>query len=261
MIGIMMHSAMSSFFLAPHLANLKKTLTMKNKIVLIALTLWSMGCNQDTLQPVIQASVSQRDIMDAVNELSYLDDFVVPGSKQKPPQPGKMAFDYLGIASKKEDPALMRKMYPQIKRQLQTWISQDPQEYYNMRVQHIALRYLRYYFLDQENKKAEQETLFLFQLIMDHGALDMDVMADAYVKVEKWLSAEQKERYLKHIQEVYARNAAYVQANWEEWRDTRESSTDPGTRSWYYAKAKFWQRNLASGNYAMEKLGLTNTSR
>lgn len=232
---------------------------MKNKILLIGLALWGMGCNQETLQPVIQASGSQRDIMDAVNELSYFEDFVIPSRPDNYPQPSKMAFDYLSIASKKEDPALMRKMYPEIKQQLQKWATQEPRDI--PRVQNIALRYLRYYFLDQENKKAEQETLFLFQLIMDHGALDMDVMADAYVKVEKWLSAAQKERYLKHIQKVYAENTAYVQANWEEWRDTRESSTDPGTRSWYYAKAKFWQRNLASGNYAKEKLGLTNSSR
>ncbi|MBK8045201.1 MAG: hypothetical protein IPK21_22670 [Haliscomenobacter sp.] len=235
---------------------------MKRELLIFIATvsLWSFSCNKEVIGTQSNKTLSQNDIYQSVMNLSFIEECVVPEFPfAKGKQPASLAITYSGYSTRADDPAFMKKKYHEIKNQIVSWIEEDPDGINASLSHNIALNYLRFCFLPLQGKEAQQETLFLLDLIMSQGAIDLDIMADAYIKVHKKLPIEKQEAYLNHIRSVYFKDMEFIKNNWKKMRDDYEKDTNPELKNWYLMKGKFWERTTKSGTYANELLGLTDS--
>ena len=92
-------------------------------------------------------------------------------------------------------------------------------------IQETVLRMLRYQFLKQKTKESIEETMFLLNLLVNHEAYDLDVLVDAFLKVESSLNLKEKHEIKQYIVKLY--NSEKIYKNSPEREQIYESEKDP----------------------------------
>lgn len=144
----------------------------------------------------------------------------------------------------------MKQVYPSIKPQLVENIGP-----YNGTVQTIALRYLRWIFIEEVTEDAMNETSYLLDILVESEAVDLDVMADAYFKVKDYLSKEKNSRYYNYILLRYENDKDFIESNYLTYENIYTSTKDLSERINALFMGKLLERKSKAMLYTKQLLG------
>ncbi|HFA51579.1 MAG TPA: hypothetical protein ENJ95_21400 [Bacteroidetes bacterium] len=195
------------------------------------------------------------DLLMGMGDRSFKKDFIAynPYGKEMPEGRSYLIFNHLKKASgayKEKD-----KHYPEIKQEINALNTSEERKFHSVAIQSIALRYLRYYFLKEDSPVAIQETIYLLDLLVEHQAIDLDVLVDAFLKVEEVISEEDRSRYYDHIVVVYNQSKASVNENALKLKELYENS-EGQLKMEALLSGKLLEQKSRSIAYAEEKMNL-----
>lgn len=144
-------------------------------------------------------------------------------------------------------------LYPEIKRDIQT----NPDE--TSAIQSLALNFLRTHFLKDDSQDALNETKFLLKTLIEHHAVDLDVLADAFVKVKERLTEKDRQAYYKYLSDLYYSNKQHVKENYSSLKEQYENATDKDKIK-FLMHGKELERVSKSGQYSNDLLKFENNS-
>lgn len=127
--------------------------------------------------------------------------------------------------------------------------------YYANDIQYLALRMLRFQFLPDNSANTLAETQFLLDILIESGAVDLDVLADAYAKVQHLLTPQQRIDYTAYLKQLYLTGKKFIADNFERLKKGYETSTGEERKSYLYA-GKHLERTAQAMRYANDLLAL-----
>jgi len=195
------------------------------------------------------------DFMRGAMEVDYTMDFpATSGALDKNLKPSNLEIEYIQVSSHR-DPIFLQNKYSKVKRQLVKWLEDNSDGKYSRTIQSISLRYMRYLFIPDDSKSSLVELQFLMDLIMKTNPIDLDVLADAYLKIKDNLDKNTDEMYMHHLNSVYTRYSSEIKSQSEELEREFRSSTGR-ERAITLMKGKQLERISKSCSYVRELLNL-----
>ncbi|GEM_PF-1716476 len=172
--------------------------------------------------------------LDAMSLMHFKEDFVgyMPVKKALNPTTSPLLFKH-GKSLRTQNKMTFTDNYASIKTDMILYRNQDV-AYHSPDIQHLALRMLRYYFLPDSAASAIAETQFLLDILIESKAIDLDVLADAYVKVKPVLKAEEQKKYMDYLQQLYWKDRKKIQDKFEDYKKGYETSMGIEKRKFLY---------------------------
>ena len=149
----------------------------------------------------------------------------------------------------------MSNNYVDIKTKLLEWATDDVS--HSAVIQNVSLRYLRDFFLKQDlDSKNIKEISFLFKLLIDNNAVDIDVIADAYVILENKFTINEKEAYFSYIKTLHDSEVLYIRSKAEEFKLNYQNSADKYAENRFLLLGKDIEKRSEACKYVRELLDI-----
>lgn len=196
----------------------------------------------------------------AAENIDFKYDFLRPfKGKDVPPRvrPTDLENQYKNLAQA-EDPNVLKQQYPAMKAQLIEWSGQNDAGRYSWVIEIVALHYLRNYFLLDPSPASDSECAFLLEILIKDGAIDLDVLADAYKRAENLFDKPKRTQYYDYIEALYNKDLMWVR----EWAPKLKQAYEKGegNKMILVEEGKKVSRRSLSCRYARDLLGLKETS-
>lgn len=183
-------------------------------ICIISLILCSCNFSQDVETPGNEVSERQTDLMNDFmmgRGITFHNDFII----QSKDHDSKVKIDNENMpwvhAAQIKDLKQLEASYFAVKPKLIEWDQKAFQNMNTLLIQAVGLRYLRNLFLNMDDQNAINETLFLMDLLRRNGAVDLDVLADGFIKIKNELNQEKRSIYREYIHDLYVNNLNLLQ--------------------------------------------------
>lgn len=144
-------------------------------------------------------------------------------------------------------------LYPEIKIDMEA----NPNE--TSAIQSLALNFLRTHFLKEDSPEAIQETEFLLKILIEHHAVDLDVLADAFTKVKERLTEDERQSYYKYLSDLYYSNKQHVKEHYSSLKEQYERAVGRDKIK-FLMHGKELERVSKSGAYSNNLLKFENNS-
>jgi hypothetical protein len=173
-------------------------------------------------------------LVDVMIKMDFKEDFLEHSTIRKNSQPSTspLVFKHKKSVYLK-DKAAFTNAYVSIKSDMLHYRDLD-MAYHARDIQFLALRMLRYQFLPDSSEVALAETQFLLALLIEAGAVDLDVLADAYHKVQHLLSPQERTEHFKYLQKCYAKDRQYIADHFPRLKKGYETTTGAERKSYFY---------------------------
>lgn len=174
-------------------------------------------------------------MLNAMSMVDFKEDFVSYTSIRKPLNANTcpLIFKHRKSIYIKDKIALMDAYIP-MKSDMIRYHNEDA-AYHGGDLQHLALRMLRYNFLPDNSEVAIEETRFLLNILIESNAVDLDVLADAYAKVEHLLTDQEKADYMNYFRTKYLKYKKFVAEKFEIYKKGYETSTGVKKNEFLYS--------------------------
>ena len=239
-----------------------ESLYMKNLIFISALVFVIISCQgdiiaqsnlikSDSLQLRNMSNSNQKKtLIDGVMSLDFRRDFKVRSNvtRLRPTDEEHIAVQF---SSKRSN---IKENYSSIKPKFIEWAKVVDER--SVTVQSVALRYLRNYFLERTDAEAMDETSILFRILIKHNAIDLDVLADAYMKLLPTFNDEEKAQYFNYIEALHHDEISVVKQNALELKKQYEQEDNERSKKMILFKGKDIERRSKSCAYVRELMDI-----
>lgn len=187
---------------------------MKNIFIVILFSLFTItSCTQNQQDEGFESFQEELgsnfpDLLRMQYNLDFKNDFICSETVSKP-----TALAHKYIAKYRSDDEMIA-LFPQVKEDFENSLEEK------QAIQSIGLKYLRRYFIPSETDESKQHTKYLLNTLINAGCIDLDVLVDAYIKVETLLTEEEKVIYKNHFNWVYNKHRTYLDENFELLKNT-----------------------------------------
>lgn len=205
-------------------------------------------------EPVVVVEGGLPDLIQMYNNIHFKKDFITYnpyGKDDTPHEKSPMIFNQLKKASNSHKEKT--KYYFEIKNDIEELRNSKDVKFHSAVMQSIALRYLRYCFLEEDSESALVETEYLLDVLVDLKARDIDVLVDAYAKIENIVDEDKKIKYLTHLLNVFAQEKKFVSDNSLFLKEQYENSGEKEKME-LLVNGKMLERISKSISYAEEKM-------
>lgn len=194
-------------------------------------------------------SIEGPTLANAVNNGSFLRDFKVKADRTD------LTGTEISIIRMASNLSAMSNNYVDIKTKLLEWATDDVS--HSAVIQNVSLRYLRDFFLKQDlDSKNIKEISFLFKLLIDNNAVDIDVIADAYVILENKFTINEKEAYFSYIKTLHDSEVLYIRSKAEEFKLNYQNSADKYAENRFLLLGKDIEKRSEACKYVRELLDI-----
>jgi len=219
-------------------------------IIVLLSVLGFISCATDE---VVNFEISENDLAGlspldrAELSVDFMEDFILSPRKENEEKFGSLSTEYL---AKFRDARSREDLYPSVKAAM----IENPDQ--PTAIQAIALTYLRRQFIPSTSTESYSETQFLLDLLIENDAIDLDVLADAYKKLEGQLTESDKTRYLEYLNALHSSDTDGLVEKFLELKDAYENAGNARERNRLLFEGKLLERRSKSAKYAKELLGL-----
>lgn len=243
--------------------NNKKTLKTNNmkKIIFTLLAIYPLlfACSQteEEITAAFNGNDTQMEegssfeqMLDAMSLVDFKNDFICysPVNKQTVnPETCPLLFKHKKTPHLKAKAAFIE-AYEMLKKDMIYYHDKD-RFYYATEIQDLSLQMLRFHFIPDTSEWAAKETQFLLNLLFESGAVDLDVLADAYLKVENRITVAQKKQYIDHFRLVYFKEKKYIADNFELCKANYQAATGTEKKMYLY-DGRYMLRSFQTLEYA-----------
>ncbi len=218
-------------------------------IVLVSFLICASCSNQDITELIDYESKNLIDRLDPITRAefhsSFMEDFVVNGLGDNR---STIAINYLTkmhLLGGYDD----RELYLEVKKEFERSLDTDEKG-----IQDMALRYLRWSFLEDETEFAFKETKYLLAILVEQKAIDLDIISDAYIKVEESLNSEERTLYASYIRHVANADIEYANAEFSALKEKYESEEDDKVKVGILLYGKHLSRKSQAALYSLERI-------
>lgn len=183
---------------------------------------------------------------------NFMTDFICQSDITVEKVPSKDFYHLTHPAGAKDIEAL-KTSYPKAKKELSILSQENNSSKYHI-IQSAGLRYLRNLHLPSTNEENLAETLFLFRAIMKTNPIDLDVLTDAYIKIEHLLEREEKETYFSQLQLIYNKHQKTINNEFHITKENYLNAESERKKKAFLIKGKYLERLSLSCNYSNKKL-------
>jgi len=204
-------------------------------------------------QEGLQASFNpENSLIKAVNNQSFLTDFLVNGTNRNS---GQMSLDIHKIvsstssASKEE----LLQMESEMLETIRFIAIEAPDPSLDWLAQYVGLRYLRYAYLLDDSDENRAKTIELFYHLVNVEARDLDVLVDAFLKIEAHLPSSKRKEYINFLRSAYSTEVRLVDEGVRKFETLLASKTDSQS-TFFIMEGKRLENRSLSYQYAHSQL-------
>lgn len=159
------------------------------------------------------------------------------------------------IDSNSSDINKLEEQYPSIKSNLVQW-STSNNDNISFIVQNISLKYLRNYFLGKTDQASLDEIEFLLETLIEHEAIDIDVLGDAYVALLPQMSNSKKDYYFDYIKSLHDSEVIYITQKSIEYKNQFNQVLDENEKRRLMMNGKDIERRSKACEYIRDIMGI-----
>jgi hypothetical protein len=241
---------------------------MKNIVISFSflLVVICSGCQKENYNSTVQTADlppnfeqpanSQLIIVHDVIDQSFLEDFPISVENPAVSPNTTMTIAEVRLLStvNRHNQKELEREYPRVKAILVDLQKDNVSEKNSAVIQAFTLWYLRSYFLAKDLAQGDQEEVrFLLDLALEVKAVDIDVLADAFVFCRSNMRKRDQQQVLTYLTDLIERKKKDL---WEIGRPAIEEykstdDTDP-KKIYHFAHAKHYEKQARSIHYALE---------
>jgi len=170
--------------------------------------------------------------------------------RKKGQPPSDLTFKYKGINHLSYDD--FKTLYPEVKEDFLDLKTSGKLNFEAHGIQDIGLRILRGQLLEIDSEFAIEESKFLMDLLIETKAVDLDVLADGFIKIKNNITEQKRQLYLNYLKKLYNEDKSYIESNWEDVRHKYLNAKDPKKKRLYLMNGKGLEQRGKALNYAKE---------
>ena len=225
--------------------------------IVLLITVCLSGCNKDVVSTNAHTETSeQRGFEEVTFQQDFLTDYVINGKHRVQGRPSETEwkiYDMIGPS----DPKVLSDRFDEVNSLLKNIVDNSAAHSVDHVIQRVYLKYLREVYLIDSTTSGKSRVVDILRELMPTNPVDLDVVADAYFKIEDLLTEEERSLYYQQIVNIYNSDRAYIPVQAERIKSIYNTIEDANERAFALMSAKQLERRSKSLSYVDKKYGLS----